>query len=158
MADTSKEQDEQRGPRVVDKRVSSRPTSEAAPQPSPVATPPIEAAPEPSESAQPVPSMTEEVWTPEAEAEARAIAEEIARRPSIEWVVNTAVTLANVAATKLDMGHASDAQLAIDALTGLLNSVGDKLGNVEQPLRQTLAQLQMAYAEGVAGQGPTINP
>ena len=77
------------------------------------------------------------------------MAEEIAATPSLEWVVNTAVSLANIAATKLDLGDPADAALAIDALAGILDKVGDQLQNVEQPLRQTLAQLQMAYAERV---------
>lgn len=92
----------------------------------------------------------EEVWTPEQEAEARAVAEQILRTPSAQWVVNSAVSLANIAATKLDLGHPADAQMAIDALAGILKEVGHQLGEVEQPLRQTLAQLQMAYAERVA--------
>ena len=91
-----------------------------------------------------------QVWTPEQEAEARQIAQEIAETPSLEWVVNSAVSLANIAATKLDLGQPADAGLAIDALNGILKEVGPKLGNVEQPLRQTLAQLQMAFAERVA--------
>jgi hypothetical protein len=87
------------------------------------------------------------VWTPEQEAEAARMAQEIADTPSFEWVVNTAVTLANVAATKLELGSGGDAHLAIDALAGLLNSVGSRLQQAESPLRQTLAQLQLAYAE-----------
>ena len=95
-----------------------------------------------------------QVWTPEQEAEARQIAQEIAETPSLEWVVNSAVSLANIAATKLDLGQPADAGLAIDALNGILKEVGSKLGNVEQPLRQTLAQLQMAFAERVTSQPP----
>jgi hypothetical protein len=90
------------------------------------------------------------VWTPEQEAEARQMAQEIAQTPSIEWVVNTAVSLANIAATKLDFGAAADAQLAIDALSGILKEVGHQLQDAEAPLRQTLAQLQMAYASRLA--------
>jgi hypothetical protein len=75
------------------------------------------------------------------------MAQEIADTPSLEWVVNTAVTLANVAATKLELGGGADAQLAIDGLAGLLNSVGSRLQQAEAPLRQTLAQLQLAYAQ-----------
>jgi hypothetical protein len=89
-------------------------------------------------------------WTPEQEAQARQIAQEIAETPSYEWVVNTAVTLANVAGTKLDLGAVADAQLAIDALGGLLEAVGAHLQQAEAPLRQTLAQLRLAYAERVA--------
>lgn len=78
------------------------------------------------------------------------MAQEIAERPGIDWVVNTAVTLANVAATKLQVGDPSDAQLCIDSLAGILNSVGAQLQDAEAPLRQTLAQLQMAYAQRMA--------
>jgi hypothetical protein len=88
-----------------------------------------------------------EVWTPEQEAEARRIAQEIAETPSLDWVINTAVTLANVAATKIELGDPADAGLAIDALAAMVNSLSGKLADAEAPLRQTLAQLQMAYAE-----------
>ena len=97
----------------------------------------------------------EQVWTPEQEAEAQAIAKEIAERPSEDWVLNVAVTLANVAGAKLDMGLAEDAQLAIDAFEALVNGIADRLEGAEAPLRQTLAQLQMAYAQAVASPPPT---
>jgi hypothetical protein len=87
------------------------------------------------------------VWTPEQEAEAQRMAEEIARTPSLDWVVNTAVTLANVAGTKIQMGDPEDARLAIDALAGLLEVTGARLLDAEAPLRQTLAQLQLMFAE-----------
>ena len=97
------------------------------------------------------PVGAERVWTPEQEAEAKKMAQEIAQTPSFEWVVNAAVTLANVAATKLELGAGEDAQLAIDALAGLINSVGPRLEQAESPLRQTLAQLQLAYAQRLTG-------
>ena len=78
------------------------------------------------------------------------MAQEIAERPGLDWVVNTAVTLANVAATKLQIGDPADAQVCIDALAGILNSTSGKLEDAEAPLKQTLAQLQMAYAQRVA--------
>lgn len=86
----------------------------------------------------------------------RAMAQQIAETPSIEWVLNTAVTLANVAGTKLDLGAVADAQLAIDALGAIVETLGPRLGTAESPLRQTLAQLRMAYAEMVAP--PPANP
>jgi hypothetical protein len=94
------------------------------------------------------------VWTPEQEAEAVQMARQVVETPSIEWVVNSAVSLANIAATKLDMGAPSDASLAIDALAGILKEVGHRLGDVEAPLKQTLAQLQMAYTERVMAPPP----
>jgi hypothetical protein len=66
-------------------------------------------------------------------------------------VINSAVQLINVAATKLDLGSPAEAQLPIDALDGILNSVGPRLGDVEAPLRQTVAQLKLAYSEKAMG-------
>ncbi|MEA2460848.1 MAG: hypothetical protein QOH90_1025 [Actinomycetota bacterium] len=164
------EERERPRPRVVDKRVSAgggttapaaRP---ASPDPAPATETPSEpivpapTVPAPSTAAEPPPTGPGgEVWTPEQEAQARQMAQEIAETPSIEWVVNTAVSLANIAATKLDFGAAADAQLAIDALSGILKEVGHRLQDAEAPLRQTLAQLQMAYAGRVAP-SPTATP
>jgi hypothetical protein len=78
------------------------------------------------------------------------MAQQIVETPSLEWVVNTAVTLANVAGTKLDAGAVADARLAVDALAALVNGLGSQLAQAEAPLRQTLAQLQLAYAENAA--------
>lgn len=92
----------------------------------------------------------EGVWTPEQEEEATRMAEEMARIPSLEWVINVSVTLANAAGTKLNAGLVADAGLAIDALAALVEKVGPELGDAEAPLRQTLAQLQMGYAQMAA--------
>ncbi|CAN5649837.1 hypothetical protein BH24ACT26_BH24ACT26_06650 [soil metagenome] len=170
--------DEERGrarPRVVDKRVSARTDSEGEqPRPghpsaqeaaipsaaaAPAAPPQAAAVPAPEQAAPvgPGPEVNlegEGLWTPEQEAEARAFAQQITDTPSRDWVLNTAVTLANVAATKLDAGMGSDAQLAIDALAGLVNAVGTRLGDAEAPLRQTVAQLQLGYAQSVAPPPP----
>ena len=78
------------------------------------------------------------------------MAQQIAEVPAVEWVVNAALTLINVAAAKLELGDPAEARLAIDALAGLINSVGPQLTGAEAPLRNTLSQLQMAYAERVA--------
>ena len=167
MHDDQEEREAERPrPKVVDKRISARAPAPAEPQAVPDPAPPgapdatAEAtvgtvpeqpaeAPSPDEGARPG-GPGERVWTPEQEAEARRMAEEIARTPSIEWVINTAATLANVAGTKLDLGAAADAQLAIDALAGIVSSVGSRLGGAEKPLRQLLADLQLAYAQRVS--------
>jgi hypothetical protein len=167
MTEHEEKTGEPRRPRVVDKRVAHGGASAApaSPPPTPAAPPPAtppEPAPAPAPS-EPAPETAftgpdGQVWTPEQEAEARKMAQEIADTPAIEWVVNSAVSLANIAATKLDLGHPADAGLAIDALAGILKEVGHKLGNVEQPLRQTLAQLQMAFAERATGGQPPAAP
>lgn len=161
--DQGEREEEQAGrprPKVVDKRISARPPAAepSPPPPSPPESPPtaeatVGSVPETPANDEPGPAPGGpggRVWTPEEEAEARRVAEEIARTPSIEWVINTAATLANVAGTKLDLGAAADAQLAIDALAGIMSSVGPRLQGAEAPLRQLLADLQLAYAERVA--------
>ena len=82
------------------------------------------------------------------------MAQEIAERPGLDWVVNTAVTLANVAATKLQVGDPADAQICIDALAGILSSTTEQLQDAEAPLKQTLAQLQMAFAQRATAPPP----
>jgi outer membrane biosynthesis protein TonB len=154
----------------VDKRVSARGSSDAPtappvqppepsePTPAPeAAAPPPEPEPSPPPVASPgdAPEPEEQVWTPEQEAQAQQIAKEIAERPSEDWVLNVAVTLANVAGAKLDMGLADDARLAIDAFEALVNGIGGQLEGAEAPLRQTLAQLQMAYAQSMSPPPPS---
>ena len=95
------------------------------------------------------------MWTPEEEAAAQQMARDLAERPSADWVLNIAVTLANVAGAKIQLGVADAARLAIDTLEAIVNSVASQLEGAEAPLRQTLAQLQMAYAQAVE---PPTNP
>ena len=157
MDNEEREEQERQRPRVVDKRVSSggHQPPRPAPPPEPPAQPtaaPQQTAPSPAPSPADGPELDESgqpIWTPEEEAAARQMAQEISERPGIDWVVNTAVTLANVAATKLQLGDPTDAQLCIDALAGILNSTTGRLQDAEAPLKQTLAQLQMAYTQRV---------
>ena len=118
---------------------SDHPSESVAPAGDPAASPPQSPAANDPQG--------QGVWTPEQEEEARRMAEEMARIPSIEWVINVAVTLANAAGTKLNEGLRDDAGLAIDALSAIVEKVGSRLGEAEAPLRQTLAQLQMAFAQ-----------
>ena len=152
-------------PRVVDKRVSARPADAPPPPPEPppapkssqreaeAAPPPQSASVEPEAPAGPSPAGAgpgeEPLWTPEQEAEAQRMVEEIASTPSRDWVLNAAVTMANVAATKIDRGVPEDARLVIDALAAIVERLGPELGEAEPHLRQTLAQLQMAYTQVV---------
>ncbi len=130
-------------PRVVDKRRSAQPPSAEPPVTEP-ASPPA-ATPPPADA-----PGGGEVWTPEQEAEAMRMAQEIAATPSLDWIVNAAMTFVNVAGTKLEMGDPADAGPAIDALAALLNGMQGRLQEAEAPLRQALAQLQMAYASRLA--------
>lgn len=174
------EQSERPRPRIVDKRVSARSSSSTPSTPSTEAPPPSAAPPEPPAPASPGPPPPpdagvaaeqtpaaggpdagpsgagpgERVWTPEEEAQAQQMARELAERPSSDWVLNIAVTLANVAGAKIEMGVPEDARLAIDTLEAVVNGVASKLEGAEAPLRQTLAQLQLAYAQTVQPPSP----
>jgi hypothetical protein len=163
------EQQERSRPRVVDKRISARkesdppppqtdPAPPAEPGPAPVDTPDDETFRPPADETPDAGGPAgEAVWTPEQEAEAQRIVAEIDRVAARDWVVNAAMNLVNVASVKLDRGDGAGAQLTIDALAGILEKTGARLGDAEGPLRQVLAQLQMAYAGSVAG-GPGPGP
>jgi hypothetical protein len=155
--------DEERGPvrrpRVVDKRVSAGgQAAEERPEPAPATTSPppsTQRPPTPPPEAGPQEAGPQEgLWTPEQEAEAMRVVEEIARVPARDWIADSAVRLANVAGVKLDRGDLAEAQLAIDALAALIAQVGARLGEAETPLRQTLAQLQLAFAQSAASPPP----
>jgi hypothetical protein len=163
VEDDERDEQERSRPRVVDKRVTARPAGEgpdrreapppeadSAPPPSTQPGPPPESqppAPEESSPAGPPGSERQQVWTPEQEEEARRMVEEIRRVPSADWVMSSLMTLVNVASVKLEAGDLDGAQLAIDALTGILDAVGTRLGDNETPLRQVATQLKMAYAQ-----------
>jgi hypothetical protein len=145
-------------PRVVDKRFSARPEGAAPAKKAPpkaVPAPEPEAAPAPTtpEVTQPPPASDPSaaperpVWTPEQEAEARRMAEEIAAVHAQDWVVSSAMNLVNVAGVKLETGPLEEAGLTIDALAALIKEVGPRLGDAEGPLRGVLSQLQLAYAQ-----------
>ena len=172
-ADPEEPRDERPRPRVVDKRVSSRAEEgrtaeggesarEAAaegessspppePPPPPAESPPPSSAPSQGEVDPDPDGGAENLWTPEQEEAARALARELAERPAADWVLTSAINLANVAGAKLQVGAPDEARLAIDALAGLVTAIGDQLQEAEGPLRQTLAQLQFAYAEAISG-------
>ena len=154
MRDEEEQQEEEsKRPKVVDKRISAgghKPRAKPAPEPVPEpATPPTETPVAPPAATRPPapPGSPEGPWTPEQEAEARRIVDDIVKTPSLDWVLNAAVNLANVAGTKLEMGAVADAQLAIEALAAIVTQLGSRLQDAEAPLKQTLAQLQLAYAQ-----------
>jgi hypothetical protein len=166
VEDIERDEQERPRPRVVDKRVTARPPGERsepreAPAPeaeSPPRPPPHPEPPPPSQpptreegpSSSPPGPERQQVWTPEQEDEARRMVEEIRRVPSADWVMSSLMTLVNVASVKLEAGDLEGAQLSIDALTGILDAVGTRLGENETPLRQVATQLKMAYAQAAA--------
>ena len=94
--------------------------------------------------------------SPEERAQAEAMIQEmaqvqqqIAATPAAQLVANHAMGFYELAAIKLsqDPPLFAEAQLAIDALSAVLDSVGPRLGDDLAPLRQGLQQLQMAFVQ-----------
>jgi hypothetical protein len=87
-----------------------------------------------------------------------ALAEEMARvraelaaTPVVDIIANHAVGLWQLAVLHLtpDDGppNLAEAALAIDAMAGLVDGLGDRLGENAEPLREALAQLRLAYVQ-----------
>ena len=90
------------------------------------------------------------------------VQQQIAETPATQLVANHAMGLYELAAIKLSQEppQYADAQLAIDALSAVLEAAGDRLGPDAATLRQGLSQLQLAFVElrrrdaAEAGAGP----
>lgn len=74
---------------------------------------------------------------------------ELAQTPAAVVVANHAVGLFQLAAIHLNQRppNLEDGRLAIDAMAGLVEGVGGRLGEEEQALREALNQLRMAYVQ-----------
>jgi hypothetical protein len=92
--------------------------------------------------------------------EERAEAEEFARQvdtarqqvldaPAAAVVAQQALQFYELAALHLSQPQRKldDARLAIDAFAAVVNGLGSRLGEAEQPLRQALNQIQIAFVE-----------
>ena len=82
-------------------------------------------------------------------AELRAMQEQMLRTPAAIVVANHCIGLIELAALHLgqDPPRLADAQVAIDALAGILDAVGARMGDNGPALRQALNQMRMAFIE-----------
>ena len=82
-------------------------------------------------------------------AEIRAMQEQMLRTPAAIVVANHCIGLVELAALHLGQNppNLADAQVAIDALAGMIDSVGPRLAENGPPLRQALNQMRMAFIE-----------
>ena len=89
----------------------------------------------------------------EMTARMQAMQEQLLRTPAVVVVVNHCVALYELAALHLgqDPPHAEDARIAIDALAGVVEGLGPRLGENERPLRDALGQLRLAFIEATSG-------
>ena len=85
----------------------------------------------------------------ELQAELRAMQEQMLRTPAAIVVANHCIGLVELAALHLGQQppNLADAQVAIDALAGMLDAVGARMGENGPPLRQALNQMRMAFVE-----------
>jgi hypothetical protein len=94
--------------------------------------------------------------SPEERAQAEEFAQQVdtARRqlldaPAGPVVGQQALQFYELAALHLSQPQPKldDARVAIDALAAVVNGLGSRLGEAEQPLRQALNQIQLAFVE-----------
>ena len=98
----------------------------------------------------------EEIDEEQFRAELRAMQEQMLRTPAAVVVTNHCIGLLELAALHLgqEPPHLAEAQVAIDALAGILDAVGPRLGENGPALAQALTQMRMAFVEAkAAGSG-----
>ena len=85
----------------------------------------------------------------ELAAELAEAQRQLAEAPAALVVANHCIGLFQLAAIHLNRERPAfaDAQLAIDALASVVESLGDRLGEHEQPLRDALAQIRLAFVQ-----------
>lgn len=71
----------------------------------------------------------------------------IRSQDGVEYVIQRAIALYEKASLHLAPGELADSSLAIDALAGLLDAVGEKLGEAGTELGRVLQQLQMHFVQ-----------
>lgn len=85
--------------------------------------------------------------------------QEIASTPAFAVVINHAVGMFELARIHLSVQppQLSEAQLAIDAVAGVLDACQGRLGPDEGPLRDGLAQIRLAFVQIKASMGGAAN-
>ena len=119
------------------------PRGDPAPPPGPPSPP------SPPGGGGPGPEPDDEVSEEELRAELRAMQQQMLQTPAAVVVTNHCIGLLELAALHLgqDPPHLSEAQVAIDAMAGILDAVGPRMGENDAPLRQALTQIRMAFVE-----------
>jgi hypothetical protein len=84
--------------------------------------------------------------------ELRRVRAELAATPIVDLIANHCVGLWQLAVLHLvpdgeEPPQLADAALAVDALAGIVEGLGDRLERHAEPLRDALAQLRMAYVQ-----------
>lgn len=108
-------------------------------------------APPPRQQAYQQPPPDLDVGDPATDEELRAhlaaMAQQMLETPAAVIIANHCIGLFQLAALHLEEGDLDDARLAIDALGGIVETLGSRLGEEEPTLREALAQLRLAYVQ-----------
>ena len=85
----------------------------------------------------------------ELEAELADVQRQLLETPASVIIANHCIGLFQLAALHLNQQPANliDAQLAIDALGAIVEGLADRLGKDEEPLRDALAQIRLAFVQ-----------
>lgn len=107
--------------------------------------------PQPAPQAQggPPPGPEDDEMDDEMRAQIMAMQQQMLQTPAAIVVANHCIGLIELAALHLGQNppNLADAQVSIDALAGVIDAVGSRLGENGPPLRQALNQMRMAYIE-----------
>ncbi|HEY6697481.1 MAG TPA: hypothetical protein VIZ67_04600 [Acidimicrobiales bacterium] len=132
------------GEHPVDRPDRPAPGDATSPPPGPPSTPPASG-----------PTSLDDL-SPEERAEAEEFARQVdtARRQLLDAPVGSVVAQQALQFYELAALHLSqpepkldDARVAIDAFAAVVNGLGARLGEAEQPLHQALNQIQLAFVE-----------
>ena len=92
------------------------------------------------------------------EAELAEVQRQLLETPASVIIANHAIGLFQLAALHLNQQPPNfvDAQLAIDALGAIVEGLGDRLAQDEEPLKDALAQIRLAFVQikAAGGQPP----
>ena len=95
----------------------------------------------------PPPGGLGEATDEEIRAHLAAVAQQMLETPAEIIIANHCIGLFQLAALHLEEGNLDDARLAIDALGGIVETLGPRLGEEEPTLREALSQLRLAYVQ-----------
>ncbi len=119
---------------------------------------PIRSEPEPQAPSAPASGPggpAQELSEEELQAQLAEVQRQLVETPAEVVVANHAIGLFQLAVIHLEQPTPdfAAAQLAIDAMAGIVERLGPRLGEEEPPLREALAQLQIAFVQRKAGGG-----
>jgi hypothetical protein len=108
-----------------------------------------EPTPAPQPRGGPPPGDDDEEMDEDLRAEIMAMQQQKLQTPAAIVVANHCIGLVELAALHLGQNppNLADAQVSIDALAGIIDAVGPRLGENGPPLGQALNQMRMAYIE-----------